>query len=399
MQIHELFLTLFLIIIVARLFGELFTRLGIPSVLGELLAGVVLGPSMLGFVEPGRVLALLAEIGILLLLFDVGLDTDFKRLRQAGLKAISVAFFGAVIPFLGAYLLSFYVFNLSTFASLFIGGTLTATSIGITLRVLKDIHRDQTNIAQIVLGAAVLDDIIGVIALAFVYDFAITKDFSYMHTAYISFQILLFITVAPVIANFLGLLVRKFCPKSNYSGLVSSSIIAIILLFSYVAHSMGAPVILGAFAVGIALSQAFVLPNGYGLQNDVDFFAKIKQGTVPVAELFTPIFFVMVGVSIDFSDIAYGSAIFWYEVIGFTLIAVFGKYFGAFMITQKCSNNKMLIGISMIPRGEVGLIFAKIGQVNGVLDNETYSVLIFVIIITTVIPALLLRHLFRYECA
>jgi len=399
MQIHELFLTLFIIIISARLFGELLTHLGMPAVLGELLAGVVLGPSMLGFVEPSHVLALLAEIGILMLLFDVGLDTDFKRLKEAGLKAVSVAFFGAVIPFFGAYLLSFYVFDLSIFASLFIGGTLTATSIGITLRVLKDIHRDQTNIAQIVIGAAVLDDIIGVIALAFVYDLAVTKDFSYMHTAYISFQILLFITVAPIIANFLGLIVRKFSIKSNYSGLVSSSIIAIILLFSYIAYSMGAPVILGAFVVGMALSQAFVLPNGYGLPHDTDFFAKIKQGTIPVAELFTPIFFVMVGVSIDFSNIAYGSAIFWYEVIGFTVIAIFGKYLGAFMITQKCSNNKMLIGISMIPRGEVGLIFAKIGQVNGILDNETYSVLIFVIIITTIIPALLLKHLFRYECA
>jgi len=399
MQIHELFLTLFLIIIIARLFGELFTYFHIPSVLGELLAGVVLGPSMLGFVEPGRVLALLAEIGILMLLFDVGLETDFKRLRQAGSKAFAVAFFGAVIPFLGAYALSFYVFNLSPFASLFIGGTLTATSIGITLRVLKDIHKDQTNIAQIVIGAAVLDDIIGVIALAFIYDFVVTKELSFAHTAHVSFHILLFITIAPVVANLFGKVVRRFCPRSNYGGLISSTIVGIILLFSYLSHAFGAPVILGAFAVGLAFSREFILPYGLGTKHDENFFRKIKHATIPIAELFTPIFFVMVGVSIDFSVIAFGSSIFWYEVIGFTIIAVAGKYLGAFMITQKCSNNKMLIGISMIPRGEVGLIFAKIGQTNGVLDSETYAVLIFVIIITTVVPAILLKHLFRYECA
>ena len=399
MQIHEIFLTLFLIIISARLFGELFAHFHLPSVLGELLAGVVLGSSVLGLVEPNKVLALLAEIGILMLLFDVGLDTDFNRLRQAGTKAVVVALFGAIIPFTGAYFVSYYIFELSSFASLFVGGTLTATSIGITLRILKDIHREKTDIAQIVIGAAVLDDIIGVIILAFVYDFAMTQELSYTHTAKVAFNIALFVLVAPILANLLGSLVKRLCPKSNYGGFIATSVISMILLFSYFSHLVGAPVILGAFVVGLALSQEFHLPIRHGLKHNQDFFRKIKKGTIPVAELFTPIFFVMVGVSIDFSAIAFGSSIFWYEVIGFTFIAVVGKYLGAFMITQKCSHNKMLIGISMIPRGEVGLIFAKIGQTSGVLDNETYAVLIFVVIVTTIVPALILKKLFRYECA
>jgi len=399
MHVHELFLTLFIIIIVARVLGELFSRFKMPSVLGELLAGALLGPSMLGIVQPGEVLALLAEIGILMLLFDVGLETDFKRLREAGWQAITVAIFGAVVPFTGAYLLSYHVFGLSEFASLFIGGTLTATSIGITLRVLKDIHREKTNIAQIVIGAAVLDDIIGVVALAFVYDAAVTRELSYSRTFEVTIYIALFITIAPIVANVVAKYLRRLCPVSHYSGFISTTFIAMILIFSYISNYAGAPVILGAFTVGLALSKEFRLPFGLGLQHDGNFYRKIKNSTVPIAELFTPIFFVMVGVSIDFSAIAFGSAIFWYEVIGFTFIAVAGKYFGAFVINQKCKNNNMLIGISMIPRGEVGLIFAKIGHINGVLDNETYAVLIFVVIITTVIPALLLKNLFRYECA
>ena len=162
MDAHNFFLTLFLILIVARILGELFARMGIPSVLGELFAGVLLGSSILGIVEPNEILKILAEIGIILLLFEVGLETDFTRLKNAGMKSTIVAITGVVLPFVFGFGMSYYLFDLAFDISLFIGGTLTATSIGITLRVLKDIHMENTNIAQIVIGAAVIDDIIGV---------------------------------------------------------------------------------------------------------------------------------------------------------------------------------------------------------------------------------------------
>jgi len=176
MDVHNFFLILFLILVTARILGELFARIGIPAVLGELSAGILLGVSGFGLIDVNDVLKVLSEIGILLLLFEIGLDTDIQRLKEAGAKSVIVALFGAVFPFTVSALVSYYVFDLSLVVSLFIGGTLTATSIGITMRVLKDLQKEHTDIAQIVIGAAVIDDIFGVIILVFIYDYSITKN-------------------------------------------------------------------------------------------------------------------------------------------------------------------------------------------------------------------------------
>jgi Kef-type K+ transport system membrane component KefB len=160
MEIHNFFLILFLILVTARILGELFARVGIPSVLGEMSAGILLGVSGLGIIEVNDVLKVLAEIGVLLLLFEIGLDTDIHRLRAAGTKSIIVALFGAVFPFVVSALVAYYLFGLNLVTSFFIGGTLTATSIGITMRVLKDLQKEHSEVAQIVIGAAVIDDIL-----------------------------------------------------------------------------------------------------------------------------------------------------------------------------------------------------------------------------------------------
>jgi len=399
MDTHNFFLMLFLILVSARILGELFAKVGIPSVLGELSAGILLGVSGFGLIEVNDVLKVLAEIGIILLLFEVGLETDIKRLKQAGGKAIVVAIFGVIFPFVSALLAGVYLFDLGVPVSLFIGGTLTATSIGITLRVLRDIHKEQTGIAQIVIGAAVIDDIIGVIILVFVYDFAVKQEVSLTNTLNVTAFIFLFLILAPVAANLLSVMIRKFDHQKKVSGFIPTIIISLILLFSYLSHLSGAPEILGAFAAGIALSRRFFLPFGLGLRKSAKFLQKVKLSMTPIIQLFTPIFFVMVGLSMNVRVIDFSSPSFWYMGLVFLFIAIFGKYIGAFCITQKCSTNNMLIGISMIPRGEVGLIFAEIGRTNGILNNEIYAVLIFVIIITTVLPPFLLKWLFKFECA
>ncbi len=399
MDIHNFFLMLFLILVTARILGELFAKIGIPSVLGELSAGILLGVSGFGIIEVNDVLKVLAEIGIILLLFEVGLETDIKRLKEAGSKAIVVALFGVIFPFSASLLAGIYLFDLSISVSLFIGGTLTATSIGITLRVLKDMHKEQTGIAQIVIGAAVIDDIIGVIILVFVYDYAVKQEISWGNTLHVTAFIFMFLLLAPIAANLLSVLIRKFDSKKKVSGFIPTIIISLILLFAYLSHLSGAPEILGAFAAGIALSRRFFLPFGLGLRESAEFLQKVKTSMTPIIQLFTPIFFVMVGLSMNIRIIDFSSSGFWYMGLVFLFIAVFGKYIGAFFITQKCSTNQMLIGISMIPRGEVGLIFAEIGRVNGILNNEIYAVLIFVIIITTIIPPFLLKLLFKFECA
>jgi Kef-type K+ transport system membrane component KefB len=397
MDVHNFFLILFLILVTARILGELFARIGIPSVLGELSAGILLGVSGLGIIEVNDVLKVLAEIGILLLLFEIGLDTDIQRLKDAGSRSVVVALFGAVVPFTVSAVIAYYVFHLAVDVSLFIGGTLTATSIGITMRVLKDLQKEHSHVSQIVIGAAVIDDILGVIVLVFIYDYATSQEVSMANTLNTTFFILVFIVLAPVVANLLSHFMKLCDENKKIPGLIPTIIISLISIFAYLSHLVGAPEILGSFAAGIALSRRFILPFGMGLRHDEVFLEKVKRSISPIAQMFTPIFFVMVGLSMNLRVIDFTSMQFWSLALVFLFIAVIGKYMGAFLLRKTSELKKALIGISMVPRGEVGLIFAEVGRVNGILDNEIYAVLIFVIIVTTIVPPFLLKWLFKYE--
>ncbi|MEA3491943.1 MAG: cation:proton antiporter [Campylobacterota bacterium] len=398
MEIDNFFLTLFLILILARVLGELFARYGIPSVLGELFAGVLLGSSVFGIVEPNEILKILAEIGIILLLFEVGLETDFERLKDAGVKSFIVAIAGVVFPFSLGFIVSYFLFDLSTNISLFIGGTMTATSIGITLRVLRDISMEKTNIAQIVIGAAVIDDIIGIILLVFIYDFSTTDNMSYQHTIEVAGMIFAFLIFAPLLAKILSYFIFKYHAQSRLPGYMPTIIISLILFFAYLSHHIGAPAILGSFVAGVALSRRFFLPFGLMLRKNKDLIHEVQSSMAPIIQIFTPIFFVMVGLSMDLSVIDFSSATFWIMSSVFIFLGFISKFIGAFFIFQHSLRNNAMIGISMIPRGEVGLIFAEIGRVNGVLPNDIYAILIFVIIITTVVPPFLLKRYFKFEC-
>lgn len=398
MDIHNFFLTLFLILIVARFLGELFARWGIPSVLGELSAGILLGASVLDLVQPNEILKILAEIGIILLLFEVGLETDFQRLKNAGTKSFVVAILGVILPFGIGFSTAYYFFNMAFDISLFIGGTLTATSIGITLRVLKDIHMEQTNIAQIVIGAAVIDDIIGIILLVFIYDFSIANEISFDHTARVAVMITIFLILAPILAKVLSAFIHSYHEKNLVPGYIPTIIISLILLFAYLSHLVGAPAILGSFAAGVALSRRFFLPFGAMLSTNEKLLSEVQKNMTPIIQIFTPIFFVMVGLSMDLTVIDFSSSSFWIMGLTFTFIAFFSKFAGAFFIFQKAIRNNAIIGVSMIPRGEVGLIFAEMGRINGVLPNDIYAMLIFVIIITTVVPPFILKKYFKVEC-
>jgi Kef-type K+ transport system membrane component KefB len=161
---------------------------------------------------------------------------------------------------------------------------------------------------------------------------------------------------------------------------------------------VGAPAILGSFAAGVALSRRFFLPFGAFLSTNELLLDEVRKNMTPIIQIFTPIFFVMVGLSMDLRVIDFSSVSFWIMGLSFVSIAFITKFIGAFFIIQSCARNNMLIGISMIPRGEVGLIFAEMGRVNGILPNEIYAMLIFVIIATTVIPPFLLKKYFKAEC-
>lgn len=199
MEVAEFFLKFLIILISAKFFAEIFAYLHLPGVLGEVTAGIILGPSLLGFVKVDATFYLLAEIGILFLLFEVGLETDVGQVVKVGVQSFLVAITGVLLPAAAGFCISNYIFHLSLMVSLFIGGTIVATSIGITVRVLVDIKKHQTKTAKIVLGAAILDDIIGVVILAILYDFAVKGSVSVYDTAKVLGFIVVFLLIAPVI--------------------------------------------------------------------------------------------------------------------------------------------------------------------------------------------------------
>jgi len=276
MASHDFFLYLLVILLTARVFAELATRMHAPSVIGELLAGVVLGPSLLGWLEPVDAIKLMAEIGIILLLFEVGLGTDIKRLVRTGLKSGVVAISGFVLPLLFGFLVGFWVFELSLLVSLFIGGTLTATSIGITVRVLSDLKRQHASEGQIVLGAAVLDDVLGVVLLALLYEFSTGGGVSLLNASKVLVFVGAFFVLAPIAAKLISLIIKRFDAVSAVPGLLPTTIVSLVLFFAWLAHALGAPELLGGFAAGLALSRRFFMPLGIALHADENFAHVLK---------------------------------------------------------------------------------------------------------------------------
>ena len=394
MQAHEFLLIFLLILIGSRLFGEIFSRAGLPPVLGELTAGLFLGPSLLGWVALNDTIKILAEIGIILLLFDVGLDTNIKQLTRSGTVSVIVATSGFFLPLVLGTAVGFYLFDLNLITSLFIGGTITATSIGITVRVLKDLKKHQSHEGEIVLGAAVLDDIFGVILLALLYDFSKSGAINLVDTGKVFLFIVTFFVLAPVAAKLIALLIQKFDKESGYPGLIPVSIISLVLFFAWFAHLMGAPEIIGGFAAGLALSRRFFLPFGAAIGEESNFSQRIEHQMRPIIFLFTPIFFVAVGLSVNLREIDWASSHIWLFAGTILLVSIIGKMLIPYFLSSLPSKKRLIVGLSMVPRGEVGLIFAEIGRTSGIFSTETYAAVIMVIILTTMIPPLLIKMVY-----
>jgi len=394
MEAHDFFLTLLIILLTARIFAELATRLQAPSVIGELFAGVVLGPSLLGWIEPTEAIRLMAGIGIILLLFEVGLETDVKRLVSTGMESIVVAFAGFILPFLFGFGLAYGLFELPLLVSLFIGGTLTATSIGITVRVLSDLKRQHSKEGQIVLGAAVLDDVMGVVLLALLYEFSIGGGVSLLNTGKVLIFIAAFFVLAPVAAKLMSVVIKRFDARSEIPGLIPTTIVSLVLFFAWLAYVIGAPELLGGFAAGLALSRRFFLPLGVALHADEAFAERIETQTKPIVQLFTPIFFVMVGLSLNLREIDWSSPFIWLFSLSLLVAAVAGKLLGVLLVKESWPV-RWMIGAAMVPRGEVGLIFAELGRESGVFSNEVYAGMVIVIALTTLLPPFVMKWYYR----
>ena len=390
MQVHTFFFYLLIVLLAARIFAELAVRLKLPSVFGELFAGIVIGPSLFGWVEPVEALKLMAEIGIILLLFEVGLSTDVKRLIRTGRMSFIVAIIGFITPLISGFAIAYWVFDLSLLQSLFIGGTLTATSIGITVRVLTDLKIHNSTEGQIVLGAAVLDDVLGVMLLALLYEFSVGGGINWVNSGKVLVFVTAFFVLAPIAAKLMSVFIKRYDAVSEIPGLIPTTIISLVLFFAWLAHAVGAPELLGGFAAGLALSRRFFLPFGLTLKKDEAFAKNIETQTRPIISLFTPIFFVVVGLSINLREIDWGASHIWSFAILLLIVAILGKLLGAFVLKESWAS-RLMIGMSMVPRGEVGLIFVELGRLAGVFDNEIHAAMVIVIVLTTIIPPFVMK--------
>jgi len=395
MDTSHFFLQLALILVSARLAAEIATRRGAPGVIGELVAGIVLGPSVLGWVEVTEVIRLLAEIGILLLLFEVGLETDLSRLARSGGSAIVVAAGGFVLPFLLSFFLCRHVFELDMLVSLFVGGALTATSIGITVRILRDVGRQDSREGQVVLGAAVVDDIMGVLLLALLYEFSSSGDFSLSNFVKLVTFLGLFFVTAPLAAKMMLFLIGRYHRVTEIPGLVATVIVSLVLIFAWMAKVVGAPELLGGFAAGLALSRRFFMPFGIALARNDDLAEEVARDMKPIVQLFTPIFFVTVGLSLNLREVDWGSSFVWLFSLALVAAAIIGKIAGGFLLVREHWLTRSAIGMAMVPRGEVGLVFAELGRTAGVLDDEIYAAVVLVIAYTTVLSPFWIKSFYR----
>lgn len=412
-------LALIVILVAAKLAGALFERMGQPAVLGELLVGVVLGnlvlldPS-LGYFEPLRAdritldwavaVDTLARIGVIILLFEVGLETTVAEMRAVGTSSFLVAAVGVVAPFALGYVVSSVMitevpaaiaavnpaFDLRN-VHLFIGATLCATSVGITARVFKDLGTIQTREAKIVLGAAVIDDVLGLIILAVVSGIVVAAD------AGTALDIGTLVEITATAIGFLvgallagTLLVPRLMSalaRVRTGGMVLVSALAFCFLLSYLANLAGLATIVGAFAAGLLLEEVH--------------FTQFKEKRTlhdvlsPVAAFVVPIFFVLMGIQVRVETFGRGEVIG--LALGLTVAAFVGKQLCGLAVAEK-GRDRLTVGLAMVPRGEVGLIFASIGKFLGVVDDKIFSAVVLMVILTTLItPPLLKGSVARFQ--
>ncbi len=376
--IGDLLIKLLILLVVAKVFGWIATYFKQPSVLGELLAGVVLGPSILGIIHPligevgglsTHILTFLAEIGVIILLFQVGLESKLSKLLKVGFASVLVAFAGVIFPF--ALTFSFFAsMGYSTLIGVFVGATFSATSIGITMRVLEDMKKIDTTEARIILGAADIDDVIALIALSILIGIVEAGSVSYFNIGKIAVFAVLFLVASLFIGFAISGALHKMLEKLKVVRTFIYTSFIFALGFAYLANAIGLATIVGAFVAGLVLERSKDRP-------------KLEEKLKPLANIFVPIFFVMAGVKLNLHvlfNLQNLPIIF--VLIG---IAILGKMLSGFF--AYCPHgkkvNKLAVSLGMIPRGEVGLIFATYGLAYGVLDQYLYAIVVVVIMLTT----------------
>ena len=415
--IAGILLSLITVFVAAKVGGELCARVNLPSVLGELVGGVVVGVSALNLIvfpeggliphsvimdliqvtsplEPealravfsgeSEALTVLAELGVIILLFEIGLESDLKELIRVGPQAAVVAVIGVVAPFVAGTAGLVLFFGIDTIPAVFAGAALTATSIGITAKVLAEMQQLSSREGQIIIGAAVLDDVLGIIVLAVVASLAKTGEIEITNVIYLVLGAAAFLIGSIFIGRLISPLFVSLVDQLQTRGQLIITSLVFAFFLSYVAAAIQLETILGAFAAGLILAETSKRKE-------------LEEQITPIADMLVPVFFVTVGARTDISVLnplvpenREGLIIASFLVI----VAIIGKTITGYAVFGQPGINRLAVGFGMIPRGEVGLVFAGVGAASGVLSESLDAAIIVMVIVTTFIAPPLLRFVF-----
>lgn len=411
-------LSLVAIYIASKIGGELCSRINLPPVLGELVGGVVIGTSVLGllvfpetgataedslimaflerttgleaetaeavFEAQGEVITVLSELGVVILLFEIGLESDLKELLRVGPQAVAVAITGVVAPFIGGTAGLYYLFGVPAIPAIFAGAALTATSIGITAKVLAELGQLNSKEGQIIIGAAVIDDVLGIIILAVVASLIKTGNIEITNILYLVVSAAAFLVGTILIGRFISPFLVGMVNEMKTRGELLLTGLVFAFALAYIATAIDLEAILGAFAAGLVLGET-------------EKRKELEEQVVPVADILVPVFFVCVGARTDLGVLnpavpsnREGLILATFLIV----IAIIGKTIAGYTILGRPDINKLAIGVGMVPRGEVGLVFAGVGAASGALSPSTEAAIIVMVILTTFVAPPFLRVVF-----
>ncbi len=418
MVVEAVLLSLVVIYLASKVGGELSNRVGLPPVLGELLGGVIVGTSVLHllvFPEGGadssssmimtflqttagltpeatpavfeaqsEVVSVLAELGVIILLFEIGLESNLKDLMAVGAQAVVVAVVGVVVPFTAGTVGLMTLFGIDAVPAIFAGAALTATSIGITSKVLTELGRLNSKEGQIILGAAVIDDVLGIIVLAVVASLAKDGAVDVGKVIYLIISASSFLIGAIVLGNVFNKTFVAIANKLKTRGELVIPAFIFAFVMAYIAAVIQLEAILGAFAAGLVLEET-------------DKRKDLQRQICPIADMLVPIFFVTVGAKTDLGVLNPAIPSNQEGLIMATfliIVAILGKVITGFSVFGQPEINRLAIGVGMIPRGEVGLVFAGVGAASGALSKPLGAAIIMMVILTTFLAPPLLRFVF-----
>jgi len=376
--IDGILVDLFIILLAAKLGDELFKRIDQPAIIGEILAGILIGPSVLGLIDLNEAIDVFAELGVVLLLFWVGLETPLAQLRAVGKSAAAVGTLGVVIPLIGGFAMG-KVLGYDFPTSVFLGAALVATSVGITSAVLIQIKALKSKPGRTILGAAVVDDILAMMLVAIAVGLASDDGVSFIGTT-----VILVVAVAFIAVFALGgtTLMRKRPEILGAPRFAKTPLIPAVLLclgLAALSSEIGLAAIIGAFIAGLIVAET---RQHHPVEREVE----------PLYSFFAPFFFATIGIQVDIGALANPTAL---ALLGATIVvAVITKFLGAWIGARSLGKNESLtVAVGMVPRGEVGIVVAGLGQTSGVFDNRMFAVIVGMSIVTTLIVPYPLRKL------